>query len=453
MSVLIAGVLVAAVTAVASAFNAGTTTASMLYVMGVLLVSLRGRVAGVIAAVASFVALNYVFTPPVGSFQVAKRQDLDALFAFLVVALVVGNVVARTNELRHKAEQREREARIRLDLTQRLLAGEPAEDILAGACHALVNLFELASCCLEVDAVQAGATRPVEPGDHVHLSSGGLSLTLREGHHRPLSASDLAVLEGLTSGMATALAYHRLEASAAEARLSAEVNRTRSEFLSAVSHNLKTPLATIKTAVSPLLDTKAHLESTDRTELLEIICEESDHLERLVTKVLDLTRVRVGGLQLDLQEVELADLAWTAIRRLRPLTRQHRLRLDMPQDLPPVEADVTLIEQVFLNLLENAVRYAPAGSEIVLTAHRVGANLEVRVVDHGCGVPVAQRELVFEEFYRGDGTHETSGTGLGLAIVRAVISAHGGQVWYEETPGGGATFALRLPSGRWNQHD
>lgn len=445
--ILLAAGIVAAATLLGLALDASAMTASLLYVTGVLFASLRGRLAGTVASVASFVALNYAFTPPVRTFQVAKREDLQALVAFLAVTLVVGGVTARMNELRQRAEQREREARIRLDLTQRLLEGTPSREILDGACKALIGLFGLASCSLQIGALRAEAHGSPEPGMPLRLTTGGLSLSLVAGRQHALGASDHAVLEALASGLATALAYHRLEATAAEARLAAEVNRTRSGFLSAVSHNLKTPLAAIKTSVSALLEAGSPLDPHDRVELLETINEEGDHLERLVTKVLDLSRIRAGGLQLDLQDIDLAELARAAVRRIQPLARAHQLRLDLPDHLPEAQVDVTMVEQVFLNLLENALRYAPPGSEIVIDARQVGAEVEARVVDHGCGVPPDQQERIFEEFYRGEGTRETNGTGLGLTIVSAVVQAHGGRVWCAQTPGGGATFVFRLPLG------
>jgi two-component system sensor histidine kinase KdpD len=264
---------------------------------------------------------------------------------------------------------------------------------------------------------------------------------------KALSSEDRAVLEALIGGLGAALERVRLEAEARNARIAADVGRTRSGFLSAVSHNLRTPLASIKAAVSTLLAPDAHLEGPDERELLETIYSETDRLERLVTKVLNLSRIRAGGLDLEPQPADLAGLAQAAIRRLRPIARSHRIRVDVPDDLPEVCLDVTMIEQVFLNLLENSIRFAPPGSEISIAARRTDGQLEVRVADHGPGIPPEQRERVFEEFVRGDMRRESSGTGLGLAIVRALVSAHDGRVWCEETPGGGATVVFRLPLG------
>jgi two-component system sensor histidine kinase KdpD len=212
-----------------------------------------------------------------------------------------------------------------------------------------------------------------------------------------------------------------------------------------VSHNLRTPLAAIKAAAGTLLSPHVELGEGERRELLDTVRAEADRLERLVVKVLDLSRVRSGALELDVAPVDVADLARTAVRQVRPLAGAHRLRLDVPVTLPELRVDATMMEQAFGNLLENALRQAPQGSEIVLAARRVDGAVEVRVSDHGPGIPPEHRERVFEEFQRADGHPGAAGTGLGLAIVRAVVTGHGGEVWYEETPGGGATMALRVP--------
>jgi signal transduction histidine kinase len=168
----------------------------------------------------------------------------------------------------------------------------------------------------------------------------------------------------------------------------------------------------------------------------------------LVTNILELSRIRAGGLEVRRQPVDLSDLAQAAIRRLRPLARAHRVRLEIPAALGDVEVDVQMMEQVFGNLLENALRFAPPGSEILVSCcpGRAPGEVEVRVADHGPGVPEEERERIFEEFARVDARPDASGTGLGLAIVHALVTAHGGRVWCEETAGGGATFVFVVPA-------
>jgi two-component system sensor histidine kinase KdpD len=447
IGLLVAALSVGLASALGVALGAGTTTAALLLLLPVVLASFFGYAAGVLASAASFLSLNFFFTPPVHTFAVEAGEDVFALVVFLAVAAVIATLVARATEMRTKAEQGAREARIRLDITNRLMEGERPEAVAQGAVDALVLLFGLASCSLRLGALAATAIGQAEPGERLQLGAGPADVDLVLGRGRALSDDDRAVLEALVVGLGTALERVRLGAEAHEARLQAAVGRTRSGFLSAVSHNLRTPLAAIKASVSTLLAPDARLGRADERELLETIYSETDRLERLVTKVLDLSRIRAGGLEPDPQPVDLAGLAQTAIRRLRPVARGHLVRLDLPDDLPEVRLDVTMMEQVFLNLLENALRFAPPGSDIrVEGRYDDDGSVVVRVVDHGPGIPEADRERVFSEFARGDSRPEAPGTGLGLAIVRAMVVAHDGTVWCEETPGGGATLVFRVPA-------
>src|SRR5439155_3046874 len=220
----------------------------------------------------------------------------------------------------------------------------------------------------------------------------------------PLGSADRALLEALVAGLAAAIDRLRLEAEARDARVAAQVGRTRSGFLSAVTHNLRTPLASIKAASSTLRAPGLDLDPTDRAELLDTIYDETERLERLVTNILELSRIRAGGLEVWRQPVDVRDLAQSAIRRLRPLARAHRIRLDVPADLGDLEVDIEMMEQVFGNLLESALRFAPPGSEILVSARPTTdpAGVLVRVADHGPGVPEAERERIFEEFARVD---------------------------------------------------
>ena len=210
------------------------------------------------------------------------------------------------------------------------------------------------------------------------------------------------------AGLAAAIDRFRLEGEARDARIDAQVGRTRSGFLSAVTHNLRTPLASIKAAASTLRAPDLELTPDDRDELLDTIYDETGRLERLVRNILELSRIRAGGLEVQREPVDVRDLAQAAIRRLRPLARAHRVRLDVPPDLGDVEVDIEMMEQVFGNLLENALRFAPPGSEILVSARSCDDAsrdrlLEVRVADHGPGVPESDRTRIFEEFVRVDG--------------------------------------------------
>jgi two-component system sensor histidine kinase KdpD len=447
--VVLALVIVAATTAVARALGADLTTAALLLLFAALVATLLGRVPAVVGTVAAFLALNYFFTPPTGSLDVQQEDDLAALVVFAAASAVLGWTVWRLDEARRAAERRERETHIRLDLTSRLLAGEDPADVVAGAADALVALFRLVRCTVRAPGATTDASGPGRAGTSVVVRIAPLEVEAVASRDHHLSSSDRALLEALVAGLAAAIDRLRLEREARDARIEAQVGRTRAGFLSAVTHNLRTPLASIKAASSTLLAPDLDLSPADRTELLDTIHDETERLERLVTNILALSRIRAGGLEVRRQPVDLRDLAQAAIRRLRPLARAHRVRLDVPNELAVVEVDVEMMEQVFGNLLENALRFAPPGSEILVTCcpGPTSSSVELRVADHGPGVPAGDRERIFEEFTRVEVRPDASGTGLGLAIVHALVTAHGGCVWCEETPGGGATFVIVLPTG------
>ena len=446
--------LVAAATVVGELVGADIAVAALLLVVAVVLSALLGFGPGALAAVLGFSSLNWFFTPPVHTFAIENSDDLVAALAFLITAILIGTVIHRLGDLRRRAEQRAHEAQLRLDLTNRLAGGEDPAVVAQGAAEAMVDLFDLTGCTVTVGDVSASARGPADDPDAppVHVRIGEIAVEAT-GPRRPLANDDRAVLEALVAALAGAYSQVLLERETREARVAIQVSQSRAGLLSAVSHNLRTPLASIRAAASTLRAPDAELEPADRRELLDTVVEETERLERLVTKTLDLGRIRAGGLEPELRDVDLGDLAASAVRRLRPLARAHRVRLSIDPELPSVAVDIAMMEEVFLNLLENSLRFAPPGSEILVTATPSGSPsggaasaVEVRVADHGPGVPVEVRDRIFEDFVRADPRPDSAGTGLGLAIVRALVAAHDGIVWVEDTPGGGATFAFRLPT-------
>ncbi len=232
---------------------------------------------------------------------------------------------------------------------------------------------------------------------------------------------------------------------AAEAKVVADVNRSRAAFFAAAGHNLRTPLTTMKAAAGSLVEHGEQMAETDRRELLVVLAEEIERLERLTAKILEVARIRAGGLQPEFEHLDLAGLGQAAIRRVAPAHPGLDWHLGIEGEAPPL--DLTMTEQILLNLLENAARYAPPGTVVSLTGARVvdrngAGGYELSVVDHGPGVPEDERDEVFTEF-RSD--RSEGGSGLGLAIVRSLAEAQGGTVRCEETDGGGATFVVHLP--------
>jgi K+-sensing histidine kinase KdpD len=230
------------------------------------------------------------------------------------------------------------------------------------------------------------------------------------------------------------------------------LNEVRSALLRSVSHDLRTPLATIRAVATDLRD-GTEFDAATRTELLDTVCDEAERLDRLVANLLSLTRIEAGALRPERQAVDLAELLRDRVRRLDRLLRRVKVQLEIPADLPLVDADYTQLDLVVTNLLENAARYAPDRTYLRIAAEAAGDLVRVRVIDCGIGIPHFERERVFEPFRRGEGS---SSSGIGLAICKEIITAHGGTIAVEPTPGGGATFVFtvpvfsdhRLPAGR-----
>jgi two-component system sensor histidine kinase KdpD len=431
-------------TAIGVAIDADVATASLMLLVAVVAASLLGLVPGLVSALIGAALLNVRFTPPVGSFRVETTDDVVAIATFVVVAITVGSVVARSAELRREAQRRAGEAALRLDITARLVGGEAPRVVLESAARRLVDVFGFARCSITAGDDRAEAITGARAGQEIVLDRSGVQLRARasarrSGHRRV----DTEVLESLLDAVATSLDRVRLQREAADAHLAAAVSRTRAGVLSAVSHNLRTPLTAIRTAADTLMAPEVALDERDQTELVQTIRDETDRLERLVTKVLDLSRIRAGGFVPEPQPVDLSGVIQAIAHRIAILRPDVAIRVDVGPDVRVANVDLTMLEQVLLNLLENAARFAPEGSEIGVRARRHRDVLALRVIDHGPGVPEAERQRIFEPFERGD--RSAGGTGLGLAIVAAVVQAQSGRIVVEETEGGGATFRVEIP--------
>jgi K+-sensing histidine kinase KdpD len=224
-----------------------------------------------------------------------------------------------------------------------------------------------------------------------------------------------------------------------------QIEDARRALLRSVSHDLRTPLATIRAITTDLRDGAVYDEAT-RDELLDLVGDEAERLDRLVANLLSMSRIEAGALYPELQAVALDDLVSERVRRLSRVLREVHLETDVAADLPLVEADYTLLDQVVTNLLDNAVRHTPPGRTVRVEAHAIDGGVELAVDDDGDGIPVAQREQIFEPFHRGQ---DSRSSGLGLAICKAIVEAHRGHISVEDAPGGhGSRFLLTLPAHR-----
>ncbi len=431
-----------------------TVSAALVYVLSVTGASAIGGLwAGLAASVLSFLALNFFFTEPLYTFNVAKPDDLVALVVFLVVSGTVGTLLSSAVSQRARAERREREAVLLHRLGTRLLSGEPLEEVLGNFARALTELLPLARCEISTELIQqpvaaerAGSERAdpeIIPMVAMGREVGHIVLfpQLPLGH---LAVEERNVIQTFASQMGLAIEGMRLGAEAAKAQMDAETNRLRAALFSSVTHDLRTPLASITASVTSLLDGRASFTTEDRQDLLETIRHEAERLNRLVGNLLDLSRIRAGALVPSKDPAAIEEVIEGVVARLQPLLAGHAVRLLLRDNLPPVPMDVVQIDQVLTNLLENAAKFSPPGGAINVTAARWQEVVEVRVADGGPGIPPEERERVFEPFARGD-RNAAGGTGLGLSIGRAIVESHGGRIWLEGTPGGGTTAVFQLP--------
>jgi two-component system, OmpR family, sensor histidine kinase KdpD len=427
------------------------------YILGVVAAAgFGGAWSGVAAAALSFIGLNYFFTVPYHTFEVQRADDLVALAVFVVVAAFVGALVARVVEERDRAERTTSEAKGLAAFTGRLLSEEPVETSLRVAAQSLVSLFELSACAIEAvvenESIRArapAAGQEPEPSFEIPLRSGskdlGRMMVSRSEGRPDLSKRELEAIGAFAGQVAMALQRATYDAEIRRTRVEAEASDMRAALFSSITHDLRTPLASITAAVSSLLDPEMASDSEGREELLRTSLEEAHRLNRMVANLLDLARFRAGALKPATEPMPIEDVVESVLRRMEGVLRPFRVRTFIRPDLPLVAIDPIQVDQALTNIIENASRFSLPGSEIRVTAHGWQSRVEVRVVDEGPGIPAEERERVFEPFYKQDAGLGRGGTGLGLAIARAVVQVHGGRIRIEGTPAGGTAVVFDLP--------
>lgn len=419
-----------------------------LTVAAALLGGLRPALAS--AAVGSLL-LNYWFTPPTHTLTVQDPENLVAIVIFFAVAVAVSSVVDLAARRTHQAARLRAESEILSFLAGSVLRGETALDALLERVRETfamesVALLERSSdvepwtCAGSVGP--APVTRPEEAdvdmpvGDNMALALSG----------RVLPAEDRRVLGAFAAQAAVVLDRQRLVWEAEQARRLAEGNRIRTALLAAVSHDLRTPLAGIKAAVSSLRSDDVAWSEADEAELLEGIEDGADRLDHLVGNLLDMSRLQTGTVTPLIREIDLDEVVPMALGGVP----EGSVDLDIPETLPMVAVDPGLLERVVANIVENAVKYNPGPEPVAVAASALGGRVELRVVDRGRGVPDEAKERIFEPFQRYGDAPRGAGVGLGLAVSRGFAESMGGTLDAEDTPGGGLTMVLTLtaaPSG------
>lgn len=392
----------------------------------------------VASAVASSLLLNWYFTPPLHTWSIDRPENVLALLLFVTVALAVGSVVHLSAQRAAQAMRAGVESEALLELARTVLDGQDSPNrVLAHLKDTLGVAAELQEDLGTGWVTIAGAGN-VAPGDDAHVVAIRADLRLRLGG---VPAQGGRVLQGYAAQVAAALDRERLRTQAAQAEALAEGNRMRTALLAAVSHDLRTPLASIKASVTSLRQRDVVWSEQDQAALLATIEESTDRLDGLIGNLLDMSRLQTGALQPFLRAIALDEVVPLA---LRGLEGAEQVELELPDSLPLVATDPGLLERALANLVSNALRYSPADRPPAVHACEEEGRVVLAVVDHGPGVPAASRERIFEPFQRlGD---RGTGVGLGLAVARGFLEAMGGAISAEDSPGGGLTMRVVLPT-------
>jgi two-component system sensor histidine kinase KdpD len=408
------------------------------------------------AATVGFLLANWYFTPPLHTWTIDQPQSLLALLVYLVVAGVVSWFVATV--ARRSAEVAR--ARAEAETLARVAGASADEDPLGPlAGQLLVAFAQQAVAVLRLGEPGApglpdrGWTVEASAGDPVPLTPEEASEVLSLGDDTVLAlvgprlpAEDRHLLSAFTAQLGAALTRRRLQEGAAQAARLAKADELRAALLAAVSHDLRTPLASIKACVSSLLQDDVDWSPEAVTEFLATIDEETDRLTALVSNLLDMSRLQAGALSLHRRPVGVEEIVPAALSSLGDRARGDVVEVGVAETLPRVEADPALLERVLANLIDNALAWSPPGTPVRVEAGGVPGAVHVRVVDRGPGIPAAERDRVFLPFQRLGDRSSGAGVGLGLAVARGFTVAMGGELIVEDTPGGGTTMVVVLPT-------
>ncbi len=478
---------------------------SMLYLIVVFATAIAfGSGPAIVASVAAFLTFDWFFVDPLYSITVSDPAEWVALLLFLLTAIITGQLTAAVRRRALQAEQREREAAVLYDVV-RLMGNTDLVTALGAVAERLRMELSLSAATIElIDGeritarVEAGEPGALRLADHAstasvyllgegHPPTGGqrgvpggwikvVSTPMRGQSALPtgnrvyvvpvsvrdrrvgtltlitpvntarIRAAETRLLSALAVQLGLATERVRLQREATDAEILRRTDELKTALINAVSHDLRTPLASIIASAGSLHQQDVPWTDSDRAEFVEAIEQEAQRLNRIVGNLLDLSRVEAGSLRPEMGWYDLGALIDDVLGRLRATTAGHAVVAKIPDDLPPVLLDYVEIDQVLSNLIENATKYAPPGTPIELTVDRTEDHLVIDVLDRGPGIPPSALPRLFEPFFRVDGLGpRPHGTGVGLTVARGLIGAHGGRIWAENRPGGGARFAFTLP--------
>lgn len=458
----------------------------MFYLLGVILVSSKyGRGAGVLASLLSVAAFDLFFVPPRLSFTVADTQYLLTFFVMLTLSLVISNLTSNLLYQARVATHRERRSRVLYDLGKELASALTSPQIIEMSTHHLSGEFQSKVAVLLPDSHEKVRILPGEGNANASLENvdygiaqwvydheeqagfGTNTLPSSKVLYVPLKApmrtrgvlaiapenpgmiffpEQRRLFDTFASQIALALERVHYVEVAQDALISMESERLRNSLLSAISHDLRTPLTSI-IGIATTLKEQAQPEDV-RLEMFEALQEQAFRMNGLMTNLLDMARLQAGKVQLNKQWQMLEEVVGGALHGMQHLLLRHHVQVNLPYDLPLLQFDAVLIERVLSNLLDNASKYTPAEAHIGLSAEVREDEVWISVADDGTGLPAGMETQIFEKFTRGEKESAKPGVGLGLSICRAIVEAHGGKIWAKNLPDHGAVFVFSLPIGK-----
>lgn len=459
------------------------TNLAMFYLLSVVVAAiLFGRPASVLASVLGVAAFDFFFVPPFLTFSVSDTEYLLTFAVLLIVGLLIATLAGRVRNQAESASVREAHTRSLFGLSRDLTGARDAEAVLGALCkHVRESLGADAVAFLNKEGLKilranirsalsdreravadwvaknaeaAGRgtdTIPAAEGYYLPLKSGGDVLAVlgvffgdKEGGETKLSMDRRGLIEALASQSAQALERVRLSEEAQRTRLLAERDKLQSALLNSISHDFRTPLVSITGSLSGMIQNPG-MDDHSRRELLENAYEEAGRLNRLVGNLLDMARLEADAMRVSPVPSDIRDVIGTALRELEDRLSDRKVTVGIEEDLPLVPMDFSLIMKVLVNLIDNAIKYAPFGLPVDIDARRHDDRVRIRVLDRGLGIPDLDLDRVFNKFYRVQRPQNFEGTGLGLSICKGIVEAHHGRIWAENRPGGGTIVVVELP--------
>jgi two-component system, OmpR family, sensor histidine kinase KdpD len=420
----------------------------------------------VFTAVVATVCFNFFFLPPYGTFTIADPQNWVALFAFLAAAVIASQLAERALQNADIANQRRHEAERLYAFSQKLLLTERMAELMNAIPSFLIETFGGKSAAVFVSVRQQTYRSSPELGNLQHEELVGVSL-----RGEPVNDSDRGIciapvrigmnlvgsvgLSGAAVSVETleavgsliAIAIERVESAEklSKAEASRESERLRSVLLDSVAHEFRTPLMAIKASVTGL-QTEPNLDDAARSDLLAVINEEADRLNRLVGEATEMAMLDASQVELNLEPIQISDVISAALEEAKNPVKDHHVEVHVAAHLPSIRMDAARIREVLVQLLENAAKYSPAGSLISITSEFKNKHLVTSVADRGQGIEDFEQAMIFEKFYRGQEQRQRSqGTGMGLSIAKAIVEAHGGTIGLTSQLGHGSVFHFALP--------